>query len=512
MVLRLFIFISFIFPHLLVNALPFEQDSATTSKVEGEICISHKKAPNCVTINATRSIDPESAELIYRWDMGDGFSRVGKEIDHCYEKPGKYRVTLSTVDKVSKIEKKEEAVLNITIDSVPVVMLNMPSRGTTNSVLTFSTGGPLVDKCKNASIIWDFDDGSSGSGEIALHEYYNPGNYKVTLIITGEGDSCQACGYKYLEIIKEERDEVLQFKNITTPPHRFEIDRYAKGVLYDHNDNIERVIDIWNDKTVDLEPEKKYSLFAYNTRSFTGIYRFNTNNKSEEKLKNLEMTVVDSLLDLRAYTLDRIYFESNEHELTGDAQKVFNKNLRKLRYNPFLVIEIGSHTDPVGSVVDNLVLSGKRTRTISIYIHKKDPNIAKRIISARGYGEERLIKKCKNCSESEKLANRRTEFRIMGTVNNHFFSMKENPDTNEAKQQELVEKYGGVKKDNLTFTIRIDETDNTRYYLGDFNTLESASDFLDEIKKQENMNATIIALYNEEVLGWERLETMLRRN
>jgi len=512
MVSRLFIFFSILFPHLSLYAHPAVQDSAKTVEVNGELCLSHKKAPNCVTINASRSVDPEGAELIYRWDMGDGFYRVGKIIDHCYEKPGKYRVTLSTVDKVSTVVKNEEAVVNITIDSVPTLFLNMPTTGTTNSILTFSTGGPTIKKCKTASIIWDFDDGSSGSGVIALHEYRNPGIYKVTLIINGEGYSCQACGYKYLEIIKEEKDEVLEFKNITTSPHRFEINRYAKGILYDHNDKSERVIDIWNNKNLDLEPDKIYSLFAYNTTSFTGVYRFNTNNKSQEKLKNLEMTVVDSLLDLRAYTLDRIYFESNQYELTGDAQQVFNKNLRKLRYNPFVVIEIGSHTDPVGSPEYNLLLSGRRTKAISNYVHKKEPNISKRIISIRGYGEERLTRACKSCSEVEKLANRRTEFRIMGTVNNHFFSMKENPDTNEAKQQELVEKYGDIKKDNLTYTIRIDQNNGVRYYLGDFSTLEFASEFLEEARKDESMNATIIALFNEEVVAWVRLEAMLRKN
>jgi outer membrane protein OmpA-like peptidoglycan-associated protein len=83
--------------------------------------------------------------------------------------------------------------------------------------------------------------------------------------------------------------------------------------------------------------------------------------------------------------------------------------------NPNMIIKIESHTDSRGPAVYNKYLSDKRAKSTRAYIISKgiDP---KRIESAIGYGEERLLNGCDGsirCSSAEHQLNRRSEFIIV---------------------------------------------------------------------------------------------------
>ena len=65
------------------------------------------KSPNCVTVDGSRSVDPLGAELTYKWELGDGTVKMGKVVDHCYSKPGKYRIRLHVIDIQTGIELKK---------------------------------------------------------------------------------------------------------------------------------------------------------------------------------------------------------------------------------------------------------------------------------------------------------------------------------------------------------------------------------------------------------------------
>lgn len=53
------------------------------------------------SFDASPSVDPDGQVGIYAWDFGDGQSESsqGPSIEHAYEKPGTYRVTLTTTDQ-----------------------------------------------------------------------------------------------------------------------------------------------------------------------------------------------------------------------------------------------------------------------------------------------------------------------------------------------------------------------------------------------------------------------------
>jgi outer membrane protein OmpA-like peptidoglycan-associated protein len=112
--------------------------------------------------------------------------------------------------------------------------------------------------------------------------------------------------------------------------------------------------------------------------------------------------------------LDNIFYDSGKHNIKEEAALVLNGLEQMLRENPTLKIELASHTDSRGKDLYNLSLSQRRAQAAVDYLISR--GIAKDRLVPKGYGETKLINKCKNnvtCSDEEYQQNRRTEFTIL---------------------------------------------------------------------------------------------------
>ncbi|MEO8589018.1 MAG: OmpA family protein [Flavobacteriales bacterium] len=111
--------------------------------------------------------------------------------------------------------------------------------------------------------------------------------------------------------------------------------------------------------------------------------------------------------------VQNIYYDYDKWDIRPDAAIELDKLARLFTDNPDLSFELGSHTDSRASDVYNIVLSEARANSAVDYLIRKgvDPHR----ITAKGYGETRLVNRCANdveCSEEEHQANRRTEFKV----------------------------------------------------------------------------------------------------
>lgn len=111
-----------------------------------------------------------------------------------------------------------------------------------------------------------------------------------------------------------------------------------------------------------------------------------------------------------AIVLKNIFFETNKFELKNESKIELNKLVQFLKTNNSIKIEIGGHTDSVGSEINNLTLSENRAKSVATYLESKGIVIT-RIIS-KGYGAAKPIDS--NETELERANNRRTEFKIIG--------------------------------------------------------------------------------------------------
>ncbi len=107
--------------------------------------------------------------------------------------------------------------------------------------------------------------------------------------------------------------------------------------------------------------------------------------------------------------LDNIFFELNSSNLKDESLVELNKIIKFMASNPFLVIEIGGHTDNSGSKAYNLNLSDDRARSVKDALVQR--GIPSDRIQTKGYGMSVPLNT--NSSELERALNRRTELKII---------------------------------------------------------------------------------------------------
>jgi outer membrane protein OmpA-like peptidoglycan-associated protein len=144
-----------------------------------------------------------------------------------------------------------------------------------------------------------------------------------------------------------------------------------------------------------------------------------TENEGEIDKINFELSNYDDLVvkkkGVEKVDVNPIYFDYDKSDITPPAIEELSKVVFIMRKFPNIRIKIESHTDARGKDAYNLKLSDNRAKSTRDYIVSQDID-ASRIESAIGYGESRLVNKCKNgvkCTEEEHLLNRRSDFIII---------------------------------------------------------------------------------------------------
>ncbi len=109
-----------------------------------------------------------------------------------------------------------------------------------------------------------------------------------------------------------------------------------------------------------------------------------------------------------------IFYELGSARITPESKKIIDDKLLPLLNSKPVSIEIMSHTDSRGNDDFNMSLSQQRANSVVNYLVSK--GISRSRLSAKGYGETRLVNRCSNgveCTEAQHQKNRRTEFRVL---------------------------------------------------------------------------------------------------
>lgn len=214
-------------------------------------------------------------------------------------------------------------------------------------------------------------------------------NYKIvdTVITDAKGDF----HFKYLSYSK---DLILRFVDTSS------LYNYSSVILYDAMGNIVKYVSV-----------KKGQSFDYKLLS-GDIYRIGSLFVDDPWLS---LSDVDAKKPKQSnlVIIENIYFESNKADLLAPAKQTLDKAILAMKSNPIMKIEISAHSDSKGSDDHNLKLSEKRAQSAKDYIISKGIDASR--ITAKGYGETKLLNKCKNnvnCTEDEHAKNRRLEFNI----------------------------------------------------------------------------------------------------
>lgn len=158
-------------------------------------------------------------------------------------------------------------------------------------------------------------------------------------------------------------------------------------------------------------------------------------NKQGTLLANVEMQKIKMNEGIK---IENLYYHSGSARLRTAARAELDKLVLVLRDNPRLLIEIGSHTDSNGDRGFNQKLSQKRADGVVTYLENK--GIDKNRLIAKGYGENKLVNRCKDgveCSDRRHAQNRRTELKVIGYTNEAVATDKS---LFEIKEEERIQK------------------------------------------------------------------------
>ena len=153
---------------------------------------------------------------------------------------------------------------------------------------------------------------------------------------------------------------------------------------------------------------KRYSFMAQKE----GYYAV-TQNVDVANLTEYKEIVVDLYLNPiekgQTIRLNNIFFDSGKYDLLPESYSELDRLFKVLKDNKGLQIEIGGHTDAVGSDTNNMTLSNNRANAVMNYLVTKGIDASR--LSAKGFGETKFI--ATNDTEEGKQLNRRVEFVIL---------------------------------------------------------------------------------------------------
>lgn len=264
-------------------------------------------------------------------------------------------------------------------------------------------------------------------------------------------------------------DDIWTFKYVYPPEFTILGQVYIKGdstrtpvdsanvdlILADNNTTIDSNMTL-NGEGYGFYVGTRFANFRLEARKPGYVYGMNTT--STVGLKASDTLYVDLYLtpikDIGTIVLRNVYFDLDKAFIRDDAKPSLDSVYNILKANPNIKIELSSHTDSRAPDAYNLKLSQRRADSSKAYLVEKgiDPE---RIVAV-GYGESQLLNDCDDgvpCTEIEHQINRRTEFKIIGEIENAIITY----DRSEIEEVQERKRKGILKGDEDIWQFEDDE-------------------------------------------------------
>lgn len=157
-----------------------------------------------------------------------------------------------------------------------------------------------------------------------------------------------------------------------------------------------------------LTTGSEYALWVRKSGYLTHSYNFDYSGADSFDPVGLDV-FLNPLSEKIAVVLNNVFFETGKYDLQDKSKFELESYAKLLQDNPNIKIEIGGHTDNVGSTADNKLLSLNRAK--SVYNFMVEKGISKSRMTYKGYGETKPVEP--NDTEEGRKVNRRIEFKLL---------------------------------------------------------------------------------------------------
>ena len=161
-----------------------------------------------------------------------------------------------------------------------------------------------------------------------------------------------------------------------------------------------------------LDPDTQYTVVASNTGFVNDSLSVQTKENENISVSHSLKMLMEEKPITEVFEPSNVYFGFDSYTVTAKYAQELDKLITVLKENQTLSLKIESHTDAIGPKAYNKYLSDKRAKSTKAYLVSQGID-ASRIVSAIGYGEERLLNDCANgspCTPDQHRLNRRSEF------------------------------------------------------------------------------------------------------
>jgi outer membrane protein OmpA-like peptidoglycan-associated protein len=404
-----------------------------------------KESSLCYSFSDSGSISVDTTKFYYLWDFGDGKKARGLKTNHCFDKPGEYKLRLDLIDKrTSRIYLcRKEA--DIKISNQNKAYISSKNAGIIGENFSFDALKSNLPEYEILSYSWNFGDGSSGSGAKAEHIFQNKGSFNVLLgiiirskksgkverrsvskkidIVSDEQAKInleklnQQIKVKYPDFTKAENIEIVSLKKLK--------DSYKPDIVYSlivftskeklpNNDpGLRRLSTRYNVKSVWDDQQNEYLYYVnrqYNAMSlhqtFLEIQNLGFPDVRVQQMVLSNPTDIELMGLIKTYgnSIDSYFDKSGR--LTSTAYIMLNQLVKIMKNNPELKLELTVHTDNRSPESQNLNLSREYANAIADYLETR--GISSVNVNALGVGSSRPI--APNSTNSGRLQNRRIDF------------------------------------------------------------------------------------------------------
>ena len=332
-----------------------------------EKCNEEVNSVYTVDIDASSAVDPNGVPVDYIWDMGDGKYEYGEAVSHTYVRPDTYQIELSVKDLSTGRIITDQDVIDVDGRTLPLTI-----------------------------------------GEDSLHiEAYGSDTVKIGDTEYLNSSYCQLKEGEITHLFwKTGNNEPVQKDSI-----EITFDQLGSDTVY-----LEVISRLDNGEEVHYCATKVVEVLSED--DYLALVDTTDGGKNIDIGSNLTDSNIVALPN-GSYKLENIYFNFDKYYIRRDARKTMDENIKTLKGNSKLVINVVGHTDAMGSNSYNQRLSARRAKAAVAYLVKKGIDID-RIKATLYEGEEAPAAPNVNPDGSDnpkgRQMNRRVEFYVVGTL------------------------------------------------------------------------------------------------